>query len=109
MEKIRTLIIDDEANARSVIRNMLAQLQLPVEVVGEAGSAAEGMEKIRELQPKLLFLDIQMPGKSGIELSADDAVDFFATAGATMARAISRGIHAATPAEGDLFPVWSSR
>ncbi|MER8655405.1 P1 family peptidase [Mesorhizobium sp. M0847] len=48
-------------------------------------------------------------GKSGIELSADDAVDFFAAAGATMARAISRGIHAATPADGDLFPVWSSR
>ena len=48
-------------------------------------------------------------GKSGIELSADDAVDFFAAAGATMARAISRGIHAATPDEGDLFPVWSSR
>jgi L-aminopeptidase/D-esterase-like protein len=48
-------------------------------------------------------------GKSGIELGADDAVDFFAAAGATMARAISRGIHAATPADGDLFPVWSSR
>ncbi|TRC94883.1 P1 family peptidase [Mesorhizobium sp. WSM4303] len=48
-------------------------------------------------------------GKSGIELNADDAVDFFAAAGATMARAISRGIHAATPADGDLFPVWSSR
>lgn len=48
-------------------------------------------------------------GKSGIELHADAAIDLFATAGATMARAISRGVHAATPAEGDLFPVWSSR
>jgi L-aminopeptidase/D-esterase-like protein len=48
-------------------------------------------------------------GRSGIELEADAAIDLFAAAGATMARAISRGVHAATPADGDLFPVWSSR
>ncbi|WP_217574486.1 P1 family peptidase [Mesorhizobium sp. GbtcB19] len=48
-------------------------------------------------------------GSSAIELSADAAIDLFAAAGATMARAISRGVHAATPADGDLFPVWSSR
>ncbi|RWL48313.1 P1 family peptidase [Mesorhizobium sp.] len=48
-------------------------------------------------------------GRSGIELGADAAIDLFAAAGATMARAISRGVHAATPADGDLFPVWSSR
>ncbi|MCV3209764.1 P1 family peptidase [Mesorhizobium sp. YC-39] len=48
-------------------------------------------------------------GKSGIELALNDAIDLYAAAGATMARAISRGVFAATPAEGDLFPVWSSR
>jgi L-aminopeptidase/D-esterase-like protein len=48
-------------------------------------------------------------GKSGIELSPNDAIDLYAAAGATMARAISRGVYAAAPAEGDLFPVWSSR
>ena len=48
-------------------------------------------------------------GRSGIELTADAAIDLYAAAGATMARAISRGVHAATPAAGDLFPVWSSR
>ncbi|TPJ35435.1 P1 family peptidase [Mesorhizobium sp. B2-8-3] len=48
-------------------------------------------------------------GTSGIELGADAAIDLFAAAGATMARAISRGVYAATPANGDLFPVWSSR
>lgn len=48
-------------------------------------------------------------GKSGIELTAEAAIDLYAAAGATMARAISRGVHAATPADGDLFPVWSSR
>lgn len=48
-------------------------------------------------------------GASGRELSGEDAMDFYATAGATVARAIARGIHAATPAPNDLFPVWSSR
>lgn len=48
-------------------------------------------------------------GTSGVELTADAAIDLYAMAGATMARAISRGVFAATPAAGDLFPVWSSR
>ncbi|MEI9425217.1 P1 family peptidase [Mesorhizobium sp. Cs1299R1N1] len=48
-------------------------------------------------------------GRSGVELTADAAVDLYAAAGATMARAISRGVFAATPAGNDLFPVWSSR
>lgn len=68
MQAIRTLIIDDEANARNVVKTMIQHLQLPLEIVGEASGAAEGLEKIKSLQPQLLFLDIQMPGKSGIEL-----------------------------------------
>jgi L-aminopeptidase/D-esterase-like protein len=48
-------------------------------------------------------------GTSGIVLEADAAIDLYAAAGATMARAISRGVFAATPADNDLFPVWSSR
>ncbi|TJW83295.1 MAG: peptidase T4, partial [Mesorhizobium sp.] len=46
-------------------------------------------------------------GNTTIAIVATDAV--LTKAGATMARAISRGVHAATPAGGDLFPVWSSR
>lgn len=68
MQKIKALVIDDEANARSVVKNMLQQLALPVDVIGEAASAAEGLQKAEELKPDLLFLDIQMPGGSGIEL-----------------------------------------
>ncbi len=68
MQPIRTLIIDDEMNARNTIRNMISQLNLSVDIIGEAGDAAEGLEKIHLLQPELLFLDIQMPGKTGIEL-----------------------------------------
>ncbi|HRH51603.1 MAG TPA: LytTR family DNA-binding domain-containing protein [Panacibacter sp.] len=84
MLPIRTLIIDDEANARSAIKNMAQQLKLPVEIIGEAGNAAEGLEKIKLLQPELLFLDIQMPGKSGIELmqemNSDNIQVIFVTA-----------------------------
>lgn len=47
-------------------------------------------------------------GKSGVELSPQGAVELYAEAGATMARAIARGVFAATVAKGDLFPVWSS-
>lgn len=48
-------------------------------------------------------------GRSGKTVELDDAIDLYAAAGATMARAIARGVHAATAVEGDLFPVWSSR
>jgi L-aminopeptidase/D-esterase-like protein len=48
-------------------------------------------------------------GRSGKTVEFDDAIDLYAAAGATMARAIARGVHAATAADGDLFPVWSSR
>jgi L-aminopeptidase/D-esterase-like protein len=48
-------------------------------------------------------------GKSGIALSPEAAIDLYAQAGATMARAISRGVYAATTAAGDLFPAWSSQ
>lgn len=48
-------------------------------------------------------------GKSGIAPDSAEAIELYAAAGATMARAIARGVFAATPAEGDLLPVWSSR
>jgi L-aminopeptidase/D-esterase-like protein len=48
-------------------------------------------------------------GKSGKALMLDDAIDLCAAASATMARAIARAVHSATPAEKDLFPVWASR
>jgi two-component system LytT family response regulator len=60
------------------------ELNLPVEILGEAGDAAEGLEKVKLLQPELLFLDIQMPGKSGIaflqELNNDNIQVIFVTA-----------------------------
>lgn len=47
-------------------------------------------------------------GASGVPLDGTGALELFAVAGATMARAIARAVHAATPAADDPFPVWSS-
>lgn len=64
---LRVLVVDDEAPARARARQMLTDLP-DVEVVGEAGSASEARDKVRELAPDLLLLDIQMPGEDGFAL-----------------------------------------
>lgn len=69
MEK-KVLIIDDERLARVELRKMLADFS-GIEVLGEAANAQEAKQKIEELDPDLIFLDIQMPGKTGFDLLAD--------------------------------------
>lgn len=64
---MRTLIIDDERLARNELRRLLENFP-KIEIVGEAANAAEALPMIDELEPDLLFLDIQMPGKNGFEL-----------------------------------------
>lgn len=67
---IKTIIIDDERLARVELRKLLGEFST-IEVVDEAANASEALEKIETLQPELIFLDIQMPGKSGFDLLAD--------------------------------------
>ncbi|MBL3657762.1 LytR/AlgR family response regulator transcription factor [Fulvivirga sediminis] len=64
---MKALIIDDERLARKELINLLKDYSR-VEIVGEAANADEAYEMINTLQPDLLFLDIQMPGKTGFEL-----------------------------------------
>lgn len=64
----RALIVDDERIARLSLRALLEGLD-GVEVVGEAGSAAEGATLVPTQKPNLVFLDIQMPGADGFELA----------------------------------------
>ncbi len=62
----KALIIDDERLARNELKKLL--LESPeIEVVGEAANAAEGLDKIENLSPDLVFLDIQMPQLTGID------------------------------------------
>ena len=63
---IRALIVDDEAPARSELRYLLAE-HAEVDVVGEAASAAEAVQLARELRYDVVFLDVEMPGATGLE------------------------------------------
>jgi two-component system LytT family response regulator len=64
---IRTIIVDDEPPAREGIRLRLAHEE-DIEVVGEYGSAREAMTVLDSDEPDLLYLDVQMPGMTGIEM-----------------------------------------
>ena len=64
---MRALVIDDERLARKELINLLNQLET-VEVVGEAVNVDDAKEKIDQLQPDVIFLDIQMPEKTGFDL-----------------------------------------
>jgi two-component system, LytTR family, response regulator len=64
---IKTLIIDDERLARNELRKLLSEFP-DIEVIDEATNVDEGVEKIDMLNPDLIFLDIQMPGKTGFDL-----------------------------------------
>jgi len=63
----RTIIIDDERLARNELKKLLQEFS-EIEVIDEAANADEGLEKIEQHNPDLIFLDIQMPGKTGFEL-----------------------------------------
>jgi len=64
---MKALIIDDTRLARQELKFLLER-KPEIEILGEAENADEAIEKISELKPDLLFLDIQMPGKDGFEL-----------------------------------------
>jgi two-component system LytT family response regulator len=66
---MRAIIIDDERLARAELRKLLQDFP-EVEVVDEAANAEEGILKIEAQNPDLIFLDIQMPGKTGFDMLA---------------------------------------
>ncbi|MEX0635122.1 MAG: response regulator, partial [Ferruginibacter sp.] len=63
----KAIIIDDERLARKELKKLLSEFP-EIEVIGEAANAEEGIEKIESLSPDLIFLDIQMPGKTGFDM-----------------------------------------
>jgi two-component system LytT family response regulator len=66
---LRTLLVDDEQPARDRLRQLLAGRD-DVEIVGEAEDGVQAIERIQGMRPDLVFLDIQMPGCSGLEVAA---------------------------------------
>ncbi|MEI8110581.1 MAG: response regulator [Chitinophagia bacterium] len=67
---MKAIIIDDERLARNELKKLLLN-HTEIEVIEEAANVDEGIEKIELLQPDLIFLDIQMPGKNGFDLLAE--------------------------------------
>lgn len=63
----KAIIIDDERLARLELRKMLKEYP-EIEIIDEATNVKEGIEKIELLNPNIIFLDIQMPGKTGFDL-----------------------------------------
>lgn len=64
---MRAIIIDDERLARKELNSLLEDYK-EIEIIGEAVNADDAEEKITKLNPDLIFLDIQMPGRTGFEL-----------------------------------------
>jgi two-component system, LytTR family, response regulator len=64
---MKAVIIDDERLARVELRRLLTPFK-EINIVGEAVNVEDALNKISELNPDLIFLDIQMPGKNGFEL-----------------------------------------
>ena len=64
----KAIVIDDEPAARRLMKNLLQEHSDMVEVIAEAGNGREAIQKIEELKPDLIFLDIQMPDLTGFEV-----------------------------------------
>jgi len=64
---MRAIIIDDERLARQELKNLLS-IYKDIEIIAECNNAQSAKEKIAELNPDVIFLDMQMPGKTGLEL-----------------------------------------
>lgn len=66
--KLKYIIVDDEPRSRNNLRDLLQEYCQQIEIAGEAASAIEALRLIRQKEPDLIFLDIEMPGGSGFDL-----------------------------------------
>jgi two-component system LytT family response regulator len=71
---MRVLLVDDESLALDRLASFFADIE-GVEVVGRAADGNQALERIRELKPDLVIMDIQMPGKTGLRAAADIDID----------------------------------
>lgn len=72
MAKIKAIIIDDELRARTLLKHILQESCPDIEVIDSCEDLPNAVKSIRKTEPDLIFLDIEMPGHSGLEL-----LDFF--------------------------------
>ena len=68
MTQLRTIIVEDEATSREILRNYLGKYCDTVHVLGEASNIKEGLALIQKQQPDLVFLDVEMPFGNAFDL-----------------------------------------
>lgn len=66
---LKIMVVEDEKLARKHLIDIMNQISMPIQIIGEASSALEALELIEEDIPDILFTDIQMPYMDGLELS----------------------------------------
>ena len=66
MRSVEVLIVDDQARCRRMVRSLI-EAQSEYRVCGEAGDGIEAVEKVRQLHPDLVLMDINMPRMDGLE------------------------------------------
>ena len=66
--KVRVVVIDDEQRARQTLLSFLERLNYPIEIVGEGWDVQTSIQVIKEAQPHLIFLDIQLKDGTGFEI-----------------------------------------
>ena len=66
MDKIKVIIADDNEDMRRIERKMISKVD-GFELIGEAQDGLELIELVEKLHPQVIFLDVEMPGKTGVE------------------------------------------
>lgn len=72
MQKLKAIIVDDELRARELLNNLIKEFCADVVVIDACADLPNAVKSIRKLKPDVIFMDIEMPGHSGLEL-----LDFF--------------------------------
>jgi len=78
MNTIKAIIIDDESHARTMLKELILLANLKIEIIGEGENLPSDVNLIYSLKPDIVFLDIEMPGYSGLQINdfLKDKTDF---------------------------------
>lgn len=68
MEKVKTILVDDEAHCMSALKYLLEENCPQIEIIGTANNALDAIKLIAKLNPELIFLDIDMPNGNGFDV-----------------------------------------
>lgn len=65
---MKAIVVDDEKKSRSTLISSINKYAPDIDIIGDAASVVEALKKIKDLQPDLLFLDVQLPDGSGFDI-----------------------------------------